>query len=57
LLPKGGQKFACTTPKGGDTVIILEVIMTAWTFGVPIVDVFRMTLEIVKNMKITDPFS
>ena len=38
-------------PKGGDTVTIFEAIMIALTFGLLIVGLIRLVVDIVKNMK------
>ena len=38
-------------------MMIIEVMITAWTFGVPIVDVVSVAIDVVRDMKIADPFS
>ena len=33
-------------------MVVLEVMITAWTFGVPIVELVRLMIDTVKDMKI-----
>jgi len=43
--------FTCTTPKGGETVTVFEAIMIALTFGILIVALIGLVVDIVKSMK------
>ena len=40
-----------TNPEGGDTVTVFESILVALTFGILIVALVGLVVEIVRNMK------
>jgi len=40
-----------TTPKGGETVTVFEAIMISLTFGLLIVALIGLVIDIVRNMK------
>ena len=48
LLPKDGVK---TGRKGGGSMTVFEAIMIMLTFGLLIVNIFKLVLDIAKNKK------
>ena len=43
--------FTRITPKGGETVTVFETTMIALTFGILIVELIKLVILIVENMK------